>query len=124
MKRTAEDVCIEYALAAEAVREHKRYLNDRSNFCEGYEPAEEEDYATNYPGYRGTSRNSCLEEYDALEEVDKGAFIDNEMCSKCKVRLNVRFLLWLRKKDMQSAKRSVEAVGKRLNKREDSDAKG
>lgn len=121
-RRTAEEVCIEYASRIAEQRRLKSYLNDRKNFCEHYAPSEKADSATNYPGYEGVSRNHCLQQYDALDPLPDGGlpseqstFLENEMCAACKLRLDVRGTLWMAKQAVTAAKRSVEAIGKRLN---------
>jgi len=127
-RRTPNEACIEYAIRAEAVREWKRLLWNRANYCEHYEPAEKPDHSTGYPGYEGVSKNFCLDEYDNFDPIpsdglpsEQSVYLENNMCEACKKRLEWRQYLGMEKTMLLSARRSVETVGKRLQREPEKD---
>jgi hypothetical protein len=122
-KRTPEEACIAYAEAVEAVRKQTRFLRDRANYCENYEPTERAEYnieamALVYPGYAGTSKSSCLDEFFSAPKGPDGEFpryqeFHGRMCDACKNRLDAINLRSNARKVLGACKRSVEAIGKR-----------
>ncbi len=108
MKRTAEESCIEYAIAVEAVRKYTRIM--RANPCT--------------EGSRGnfieTGEVECLDEFFGAPKGPDGEFpryqeFHDRMCDACKARLDAINLRHAARVHLGAAKRSVEAVGKRLN---------
>lgn len=110
LKRTAEEVCIEYALAVAEVRfqtcllrDHRCTEGSRKNFNE-------------------TGERECLDRHFEIEIYDSGhgnpkerpGLAAVEMCDNCQTRLQaIRDRKDVRKR-LGAAKRAVEAIGKRL----------
>jgi hypothetical protein len=108
-KRTAEQVCIEYAIAVEAVREQTRIMRD--NRCPN-ESANFTEHGMNVDG-----ESSCLD--DLFEIMKEGAEEDSdyeEMCPACKIRFHALQKRRAARKRLGAAKRAVESIGKRENK--------
>lgn len=120
MKRTPEQVCIEYAIAVRIVRELTRKIVpgecifqaavESHPWCPGattpIDPCISRLFSLKPED--GRNREAYLEASDEIEE---------EMCDRCKVSLQaVRDRKDARKR-LGAAKRSVEAMGKRLNAR-------
>jgi hypothetical protein len=113
-KRTPEDVCIEYAIAAEAVRKYTRLM--RANPCT---EASEGEFITGAPGLGGFV-SDCLSEFFAAPKGPGGEFprykeFHDLMCDGCKARLDAINLRSAARVHLGAAKRRVEAIGKRLN---------
>lgn len=119
MKRTPEQVCIEYAIAVAAVRQLTKVIGDPLNRClrvlsweaDGVEamcivPQPEECLTVHW-------RVSLERASDGeAREVPEMPYVD--MCDSCQLRhQRVRDRKAARKR-LGAAKRSVEAVGKRL----------
>lgn len=129
-KRTAEDACVEYALAAFHVRLSTTTI--RQNPCEVVaERCGEYDAALEVrPANSGLlvqpNMEDCLAMHWRIEIVPSGngegrevpALDYEDMCEACKVRLSAIEGRKTDRKRLGAAKRSVEAVGKRLNKSE------
>jgi hypothetical protein len=109
-RRTAEEVCIAYAVAVERVRFHTRIMHNhpctegrRKNFNE-------------------TGETECLDQHFAIEVYDGGhgnpkerpSLAEEDMCDNCRTRLQALNERKDARKRLGAAKRSVEAVGKRL----------
>lgn len=109
-KRTAEEVCIEYALAVAEVRfqtclirDHRCTEGSRNNFNE-------------------TGEEECLDQYFSLEVVDAGngnireqpRRAAKDMCDNCQTRLQAVRDRKDSRKRLGAAKRAAESVGKRL----------
>lgn len=107
-RRTAEDVCVEYAIAVAAVREQTRIMaahrcteGSRKNFNE-------------------TGETECLDDFFAAPKGPDGEFpryreFHDRMCDNCKRRLQALDDRRQARIRLGAAKRAVEAVGKRLN---------
>ena len=119
---TAEQACINYAIAVSEVRRRTCFLRD--NVCPNWSPQESPDYQCNYPGCPESP--SCLTEYftgvkDASYGTD-GVAQDmpdpSDLCDVCKAKLAAieERREWKRK--LGAAKRSIERLGKRLNGKE------
>jgi hypothetical protein len=99
MKRTAEEVCIEYARAAEAVREQTRIiLNNRCTVADS--PSER--------SYTEGTMTPCWQDIGLEDRED--------WCEECVAKDAAKTLRAQLRKRLRAAKRSVEAVGKRLMK--------
>lgn len=97
-RKSAEEVCIEYAIVAEAVREQTRIvLNNRCT-------------ETNRPSERSFTEGSMTP-----CRLDEG--LDREdWCGACHAKNDALLARKDFHKRLRNAKRSVEAVGKRLQK--------
>jgi hypothetical protein len=109
-KRSAEEVCVEYAIAAESVREQTRIM--RNNRREEESKGERGAY-----GCVEGAQESCLSEHWSIEATPYGerpsrAFED--MCELCQIRLKAFETRRECKRRLGAAKRAVEAIGKRL----------
>lgn len=113
-QRTAEEACVEYAIAAESVREQTRVM--RNNRCEGESKGE-----IGASGYREGAQDSCLNQHwtivlegsgDHAREVPELDYED--MCDECKTRLHAFKDRRDARKRLGAAKRAVENAGKRL----------
>jgi hypothetical protein len=117
-RRSPEDVCIEYAIAAAHVRELTRKIvpGECTNMASteslptwGEPPAPHEPCISRLfslkPEY-GRDRESYLE---ASEEIQ------DEMCDRCRESLKAVRERKIARVRLGAAKRSVEAIGKRLN---------
>jgi len=96
-RKSPEDVCIEYAIAAEAVREQTRII--RANRCTTADRPSERSYTEG-------SMTPCLDD----EGLDR-----DDWCEACKVREIAIAARKSARQRLKNAKRSVEVVGKRLN---------
>jgi hypothetical protein len=113
MRRTPEEVCVEYAIAAAAVREYHGVM--KNNFCQ----VVYDENGIGRPGFRGDGED-CLSQYWARIQTDNGTISApeieyDEMCDNCKKREQAYRDRGEARKRLGAAKRSVEAVGKRLN---------
>lgn len=114
-QRTAEEVCVEYAIAAESVREQTRIM--RNNRCEGESKGE-----IGMSGYREGAEESCLNKHWTIVIVDAGhgnaaekpSLAYDAMCDECKTRLQAFEDRREARKRLGAVKRAVEAAGKRL----------
>lgn len=112
-KRTAEDACIEYAIAVAEVRRFHAAMT--SHTCQ----VVNDEHGLGRPGFRGDGEE-CLSLYWQRTQTDNG-FIDtpeieyDDMCDNCKVREQAYRDRYEARKRLGAAKRSVECVGKRLN---------
>lgn len=119
MKRTPEDVCIEYALAVAAVRELTRKIIPGE--CTTMATADALEFWQ--PGYKEERTEPCISQLFSLKpsgSYDREAYLEmaydleEAMCERCKESLQaVRERKALRKR-LGAAKRSVETVGKKL----------
>lgn len=117
MKRTPEQVCIEYAIAVAAVRELTRKIVPGE--CTLMASSE---FRPGWPG--GTTPiDPCISRLFSLKQEDernREAYleasdeIEEEMCDRCKVSLQAVRDRKTARVRLGTAKRSVEAVGKRL----------
>lgn len=113
-KRTAEEVCIEYAISVEAVREQTRIM--AANRCIE-ESAEEVEHTTGR--LVSPAVVSCLTrhwEIVVTKYREEPALALEDMCDKCQTRLEAFEVRAAAKKRLGAAKRAVEAIGKRINK--------
>jgi hypothetical protein len=108
VKRSAEDACIEYAIALATVREHSLVI--RSFPCKE---------ASNHH-FDETGERECLSEYwhgitgpDGFVARPQIKFDD--MCENCKKREQAYHDRKEARKRLGAAKRSIAAIGKRLN---------
>lgn len=114
IRRTPIEACIGYAIAAEAVREQTRIM--RSHQCtEGSRRDTHE-----------TGEVECLDTFFAAPKGPDGEFpryqeFHDAMCDNCKARLDALNLRRDARRRLGIAKRSVEAVGKRLQKEPEKD---
>lgn len=103
MRRTAEQVAIQFAEAVEAVRVHTRIMRD--NWCPNFSAGGYEN------GVMVSPSPSCLDGY--FEALKDGALPDSdELCDKCKIRLKAIGDRRDARRRLGAAKRAVEAVGK------------
>lgn len=113
MLRNAEDVCAEYALAAEAVREQTRIM--RNNRCE-----EESKPEITANGYGAPAVESCLSQHWTIETDVRGSEHpmkdSGDMCDPCQIRLKAFEARKDAKRRLGAVKRSIESVGKRINR--------
>lgn len=112
VKRTAEEVCIEYAIAVGAVREQTRIM--AANRCPE-QCGEERDPDSGR--VVSAAQPSCLDLHWTLVctpygESPERAFED--MCDQCQIRLTAFDARREAKKRMGAVKRIVERVGNRL----------
>jgi len=115
MKRSPEDVCRDYARAVEAVRIYTRVI--RENPCT---EASEGEFIDGAPGLGGFAPD-CLSEFFSAPKGPDGEFpryreFHDMMCDACKARLDAINLRRAARIHLGAAKRSVEAIGKRLRK--------
>jgi hypothetical protein len=112
-KRSAEEVCVEYAIAAESVREQTRIMRD--NPCTE-QSGGELDLAS---GYSNGAQESCMSRHwnvvtgpppNYREEPE---LTYDGMCEPCKIRLKAFDARRECKRRLGAAKRAVEAIGKR-----------
>jgi hypothetical protein len=115
-KRSAEEVCIEYAVATRIVRELSAKV--RPGECTSMASAE---FRPGWPG-PSTPIEPCIsrlfslkptpgEDYDYyLEEAEE---IESEMCERCVESLKAVRERKEARKRLGAAKRAVEAIGKR-----------
>jgi hypothetical protein len=113
-KRSAEEVCVEYAAAHAAVTAQTRIL--RETTCEFAEPGEAADWSGNYPGMAGTP--SCLDDFFGAPKGPDGEFpryreFYDKMCEPCKVKLAAVEARKEAKRRFGAAKRAEAAIGKR-----------
>lgn len=116
-KRTAEDVCIEYAIAAGVVRsitdkikpwECTKYVQGGVNLdwkpgrTEPVDPCLQQLFAKRDPDER----------QDVYDEAQQE--IEDEMCDRCRESLQAVRDRKVARKRLGAAKRAVDAVGKRL----------
>lgn len=97
-RKSAEEVCIELSLAAEAVRQQTRIM--RANRCTIADRPSERSFTEG-------SMTPCTNDVGLEEE---------EWCDACHVRNKAVKDRQASRKHLGAAKRSVEAVGKRLQK--------
>jgi hypothetical protein len=107
--RTAEEACIEYAIASADVRAQSRIL--RAFPCD----------EANNRHWNETGEQECLTQYWTTTRSDTGPIPDpqidyDNMCDNCKKREQAYRDRAQGRKRLGAAKRSIEAVGKRLNK--------
>lgn len=118
MMRTAEDICVDYALCVQSVRVQRNILRD--TFCENYEAGEPADYASNYPGMSGTSKNDCVDTYNTMSAVGavpaNSTYYDQQMCPNCKIRLEAYKQMKWDKQRLSRVKRIIESMGNKINK--------
>lgn len=110
-KRTASEACIEYAIAAQAVREQTRIMGN--NRCVE-ESAEEIEHAAGR--LVSPAVPSCLTQHWEIvvgKYREEPALALEDMCEKCQIRLEAFEARKVAKKRLGAAKRSVEAIGKR-----------
>lgn len=111
MKRTPEEVCIEYAEAAAEVRRHSCTM--RENKCEfaekAYSPVYDSSFVCLEPGSHGI--DPCWLQI-ANESMEDG----NEPCEPCTRRIAAHGERKDAKKRLRAAKLAVGSVGKRLIK--------
>jgi len=115
VKKTAEDACISYATAREAVLRYTRLM--RENPCT---EASEGEFIDGAPGPGGFVPD-CLSEFFGAPKGPDGEFpryfeFHDAMCDACKARLDAINLRHAARVHLGAAKRSVEAIGKRLMK--------
>jgi hypothetical protein len=110
-RRTPEEVCIEYAIAAEAVRAQTWILR---NF-----PCTE---ASRHYTHE-TGEEECLTQHWRTETYQSGddrpterpELAAEDMCENCQTRLRAFKDRREARKRLGSVKRSIETIGKRLN---------
>lgn len=98
-QRSAEDVCVEYAIAMGEIRRLSKII--REHPCPDQRPFDNE---------TGDGSASCIFEYRG-EEL---AF--DKMCDDCKVAQEALDDRKIARKRFGAAKRRIEAVGKRIQK--------
>lgn len=98
MRKSPEDACVEYAIAAELVRVYTRII--RANRCTVADSPSERSFTEG-------SMTPC--------HSDVGIDAD-EWCEACLKSHDAVAARRLARKRLGAAKRSVEAVGKRLNR--------
>lgn len=96
-RKTPEDVCVEYAICVELVRAQTRIV--RANHCT----------VADRPSERSFTEGSMTPCYDDVG-IDR-----EEWCNACVVRHDAVEDRNALRKRLRVAKRSIEAVGKRLN---------
>lgn len=110
-KRTAEDVCVEYALAVKAVR-NQTWIIRNWPCTEGNRKYTSE-----------TGEEPCLDKHFRIETYQAGddrpterpEMAWEEMCENCQIRLKAIKNRRIARKLLGAVKRSIEVVGKRLN---------
>lgn len=119
-RKTAEDACIEYAIAIAEVRRLNAVMSAEQNLCDVialFRESEAERLNGSYSPY------SCLDglferhdpEMESLEAHEEAhAELRETMCDGCRERLSAIKDRKDARKRLGAAKRSVEAVGKRL----------
>lgn len=118
MRRTPEQVCIDYAELAAMLRDLGRRIH--TSVCESYDSGQPDTLEGR--GYPATSKRECLDKFYALPLDDDGcrigghAFIYDDMCQACHQRYYGRIERQGLMRRVYAAKRAVEAVGKRLIK--------
>jgi hypothetical protein len=117
-KRSAEEVCVEYAIAAASVREHSKILSLSVNQCDAVTMFHE----SGAEFLNGVSApDSCMTQhwqvetyaYGDVEYRERPALAYDDMCDGCKVRLKAFEDRREARRRLGSAKRAVEAIGKR-----------
>lgn len=128
MRRTAEEVCVEYAIAVAEVRQLTKVIRDRLNQCEiaaqaiGEFDAAVQSRPSIQAMLKPPDMEDCLTKHWQIatgpppiyREEPYLAYVD--MCDACKLRCDRIGERRGARKRLGAAKRSVEAVGKRLNK--------
>jgi hypothetical protein len=110
-RRTAEDACIDYAIAAEYVRSQTQILRDF--------PCSEASRQYTHE----TGEEECLtqhwrtETYQAGDDrpMERPELAAEDMCENCQARLKAYGERRNGRKRLGAIKRSIEAIGKRLN---------
>lgn len=110
-RRTAEDVCIEYAIAVAAVREQTAIVHKHS-CTEG-----NRQYTAETGEEECLDRHFRIEVYQAGDDrpMERPELAAEDMCENCQIRLKALDTRRGYRKRLGAAKRAVEIVGKRLN---------
>ena len=107
-RRTAEEVCIEYHLAAAEIRRISAVI--KAQVCQrdrDYQEALKTNPRADFP------KQPCLSEYFALPRMDDGDF--EGFCEYCQIAYDAVQERKRARQRLGAAKRAVGAVGKRLN---------
>lgn len=126
MRRSPEDVCVQYAVAVAAVRQLTKVIGDRLNQCEiAAQACGELDAAVqSRPSIQAMLKppdmEDCLTKHWQIaigpapnyREEPYLAYVD--MCDACQLRCDRIAERKIARKRLGAAKRAVEAVGKRV----------
>jgi hypothetical protein len=113
VKKTAEDACIEYAIAVADVRQLTRVIGDPENQCLRWSKWEANKFV-------GVAPEPCLTVHWRIDHDRDGREVPempyDDMCDSCKLRCDRVRERKIARERLGAAKRVVGAIGKRLIK--------